>query len=222
MMSGGDSIPLSQQKWHSSDTNFDFDSTLTAATATLTISGTELVASEDPSSADLTVDGVQISVDISDGASNETIAFEIAAAVDLNAGFSASAAGNTVSITHGTAGAGENGSTISATALEAAIDLVDASDNDANLSPTAFAGGGGSGATLGGFELQDSGSGTGDSTGCLNRNLGVREDHTATGETNEFIYWKLRVPGGQPAGSYSGLNTFTATSSQTCLDGTVY
>ena len=61
-------------------------------------------------------------------------------------------------------------------------------------------------------------SGTGDAGGCLNRDIAVRTVH-GTADTNESIFWKLRIPAGQQAGSYAGQNTFSTTSGGTCSTG---
>ena len=72
-----------------------------------------------------------------------------------------------------------------------------------------------------GYALVDTASAPGgESEGCLNRNIGVRTDHsnsslTPTG-TNEAIWWKLRVPDGQQPGPYTGAITFATTGSSTC------
>lgn len=52
--------------------------------------------------------------------------------------------------------------------------------------------------------------------GCANRDIAVRNDHTSTSETNESIYWKIRIPSAQAAGGYTGSNTFTSTANSTC------
>jgi hypothetical protein len=61
-------------------------------------------------------------------------------------------------------------------------------------------------------------SGTGDSGGCLNRDIQVRTVHTSLA-TNESVFWKLRIPSGQQAGSYTGQNTFSTTAEDTCSTG---
>ena len=58
-------------------------------------------------------------------------------------------------------------------------------------------------------------SGTDEAGGCLNRDMAVRAVAAATTE-NESIWWKIRVPATQAAGSYTGANTFTSTSDTTC------
>ena len=68
--------------------------------------------------------------------------------------------------------------------------------------------------------LETSAGGTDESTGCINRDIAVRDDHSAT-TTNESIWWKIRIPASQTAGSYTGTNTFTTTTSSTCSGGTL-
>jgi hypothetical protein len=65
------------------------------------------------------------------------------------------------------------------------------------------------------FTLTQTPSGTTDGGGCLNRDIQVRPVHDSL-STNESIYWKLRIPANQHAGSYSGQNTFSTTSGDTC------
>jgi hypothetical protein len=65
------------------------------------------------------------------------------------------------------------------------------------------------------FSLVETPSGTTDGGGCLNRDIQVRPVHDSL-STNESIYWKLRIPANQHAGSYSGQNTFSTTSGDTC------
>jgi len=72
------------------------------------------------------------------------------------------------------------------------------------------------------YTLQTSASGTDDETGCLNRSIEVRSAHANTTETNESIWWKIRIPDTQAAGSYTGSNTFTSTPSTTCSEGQAY
>ena len=69
--------------------------------------------------------------------------------------------------------------------------------------------------------LEDTASGTDETTGCANRDIAVRNDHTST-STNESVYWKIRIPAAQSAGSYTGQNTFTTTASSTCSGGTLH
>jgi len=71
------------------------------------------------------------------------------------------------------------------------------------------------------YTLVDTASGTGDATGCLNRNIYVRPDHAST-STNESIYWKLRIPSSLKAGSYYGRNTFAAAPESACSTGVPY
>ncbi len=44
---------------------------------------------------------------------------------------------------------------------------------------------------------------------CANVNVAVRDDHTAPASGNVAIYFNILLPGGVPAGSYTGQNTFT-------------
>jgi len=86
-------------------------------------------------------------------------------------------------------------------------------DTDFNWSATSTA--------PGPYALVDTASGTGDATGCLNRDIAVRTIHDNT-STNESIYWKLRIPDEQALGSYSGVNSFTTTAGTTCTTGQSY
>lgn len=77
------------------------------------------------------------------------------------------------------------------------------------------------------YALVGTAGGTGDATGCLNRSIIVRTDHTnenevGSGGTNELIHWKLRIPDTQAAGTYTGANTFAATANSTCSTGASY
>jgi len=63
--------------------------------------------------------------------------------------------------------------------------------------------------------------GTDDETGCLNRDIVVRNTHDSV-STNESIWWKLKIPETQPAGTYTGENTFATTASTTCTDAQSY
>ncbi len=76
-------------------------------------------------------------------------------------------------------------------------------------------------AGAGPYAMVDTASSTGDSTGCMNRDIAIRNDHTLT-TTNESIYWKLRIPASQGVGSYTGQNTFATTASSTCSTGQSY
>jgi hypothetical protein len=60
-----------------------------------------------------------------------------------------------------------------------------------------------------------------EAVGCINRNLAVRTAHAST-SSNESIWWKLRIPAGQAAGSYNGTNTFAATASPDTCTGTAH
>lgn len=55
--------------------------------------------------------------------------------------------------------------------------------------------------------------------GCINRDIAVRADHSAT-TTNESIYWKIKIFD-TPPGSYTGANTFTAANGGVCT-GTLH
>jgi hypothetical protein len=61
----------------------------------------------------------------------------------------------------------------------------------------------------------------GDAEGCLNMDIAVRTDHAST-STNESIWWKIKVPATQHTGSYSGQNTFSSASADTCTGGVEY
>ena len=61
------------------------------------------------------------------------------------------------------------------------------------------------------FPLVDTAGTTGGTTGCFNQDLRKRSDHTSDTETNLDAYWKLQIPSGTPAGSYTGSVTFTTT-----------
>ncbi|MBU1018086.1 hypothetical protein KKA33_03595 [Patescibacteria group bacterium] len=56
-------------------------------------------------------------------------------------------------------------------------------------------------------------------TGCLNRSITVRTAHASTSETNESIWWKIRIPDTQASGFYTGSNTFASTLSSACSEG---
>jgi len=51
----------------------------------------------------------------------------------------------------------------------------------------------------------------GEISGCVNRDIAVRPVHDSGGSSDESIYWKIRIPGTQAAGVYTGTNTFAAT-----------
>jgi hypothetical protein len=70
-------------------------------------------------------------------------------------------------------------------------------------------------ADKGPFALTETPSGTTATGGCINRNILVRPVHDSS-STNESVYWKLRIPASQQAGSYSGQNTFSTTAGDTC------
>ena len=74
--------------------------------------------------------------------------------------------------------------------------------------------------TGGGYTLVTSASAGDDTAGCLNRNMAVRNVHD-TGTEDEAIAWKIRIPVAQESGSYTGLNTFSTTASDSCT-GTAY
>jgi hypothetical protein len=52
---------------------------------------------------------------------------------------------------------------------------------------------------------------TGGNTGCINHSIRKRDDRTSTTESNQSIFWKLRIPEGQPAGTYYGQITLATT-----------
>jgi len=70
-----------------------------------------------------------------------------------------------------------------------------------------------------GYALLNTSSGSSASTGCADKNEIVRNDHTTGSGSDEAVYWKIRIPSAQAAGTYSGTNTFTAATSGTCTDG---
>jgi len=74
--------------------------------------------------------------------------------------------------------------------------------------------------TTAGYVLIESAGVGNEVQGCLNRDIDIRDIHDATA-TNESVFWKLRVPGAQSAGSYAGANTFATTADDTCT-GTEY
>jgi hypothetical protein len=86
-------------------------------------------------------------------------------------------------------------------------------DNDFNWSAPA--------AGPGPYTLVNTASGTGDSTGCLNRDIAVRTAHDSS-STDESIWWRLKIPETQATGSYAGQNVFTSTASSTCTTGQAY
>jgi len=63
--------------------------------------------------------------------------------------------------------------------------------------------------------LKTSSSAGAETAGCTNRDIAVRNDHTLT-TTNESVFWKIRIPSSQAAGSYTGANTFAATANTSC------
>lgn len=71
------------------------------------------------------------------------------------------------------------------------------------------------------YSMVNTATGDADAGGCLNRDIAVRSDHTAT-TTNESIFWKLRIPASQSVGSYTGQTTFSTTASSTCTSGVSY
>ena len=71
------------------------------------------------------------------------------------------------------------------------------------------------------YTLVDVAGGTDDETGCLNRDIPVRSAHDNT-VTNESIWFKLQIPLNQATGTYTGQNTFTATSASTCSSAQSY
>ena len=68
--------------------------------------------------------------------------------------------------------------------------------------------------------LEDTAGTGGDTLGCMNRDIAVRDGHAET-TTNEAFYWKILIPIGQATGSYVGLNVVSAASSSSC-SGTLY
>ncbi|MFC1733912.1 YCF48-related protein, partial [candidate division KSB1 bacterium] len=70
--------------------------------------------------------------------------------------------------------------------------------------------------------ILDDSSGAGDGgSGCVNKALAVRVDGASTTESNEFIYWKLRIPSGTKQGDYEGENTYAFIADGQCT-GTQY
>jgi uncharacterized delta-60 repeat protein len=69
-----------------------------------------------------------------------------------------------------------------------------------------------------GHALQTSASAGNEANGCSNRNLAVRAAHDTSSDQAEdqTLYWKLRIPASQTAGSYSGTDTFASTAGNTC------
>jgi hypothetical protein len=72
------------------------------------------------------------------------------------------------------------------------------------------------------WALLNAASGTNETGGCINRDIAVRTDHASTTNTNESIFWKIRIPASQQSGSYTGSNTFTSTASDTCTTAAAY
>lgn len=52
--------------------------------------------------------------------------------------------------------------------------------------------------------------------GCNNEDILVRDDGTSTTENNQSIHWKIRVPGAQAGGSYTGENIYGAIATSSC------
>jgi len=71
------------------------------------------------------------------------------------------------------------------------------------------------------YTLVDTTSSTDDETGCLNRDILVKND-TGNGTEEESIYWTLKIPSTQSSGAYTGSNTFSATDSSTCSNAQSY
>ena len=67
----------------------------------------------------------------------------------------------------------------------------------------------------GDFALVTSASTGTETSGCLNRDMAVRNVHD-TGTEDEAIYWRIRIPAAQESGSYTGTNTFATTASSSC------
>lgn len=70
-----------------------------------------------------------------------------------------------------------------------------------------------------GYALVAAGGGSTAAEGCADRNITVRNLNGSGAGSDESIYWRIRIPSAQAAGTYSGTNTFTATASSTCTDG---
>ena len=109
------------------------------AEAAIKIKGTDLRGGENPAAANIDIDGTLVSVDIGDGNTNDQIATAIALAINTDGTHHAAANDNVVTVFHGTNGTISNGKLIDPSALEAAIDLVDSTDDDTEMVTTTFA-----------------------------------------------------------------------------------
>ncbi len=63
--------------------------------------------------------------------------------------------------------------------------------------------------------LKTTSSAGAETAGCTNRDIPVRLTNASTA-TNESVYWKIRIPSSQAAGSYTGANTFATTADSSC------
>jgi hypothetical protein len=114
--------------------NIKEDSAGLYSQATITVTGTTLANTEDPASANITVNGVTIAVDIpaqdvgGTAADNDAIAATIAAAIDAHANFTATSSANVVTVT-----VPNETADITTTALVTAIDAARVLANDTGL-----------------------------------------------------------------------------------------
>lgn len=110
--------------------------TASEASYAITITGNDLVGAEDPAAANLTLGGIDISVDITVGADNNTVASIIATAINANANFTATAAANVVTYNWAVGCEAATCALYDAAALKAAVDAADLVDDDIAFTQT--------------------------------------------------------------------------------------
>jgi hypothetical protein len=68
-----------------------------------------------------------------------------------------------------------------------------------------------------GYALVNVGAlGTTTATGCVNRDMVVRNSNSSGADSDEPFYHAIKIPVAQDSGSYTGVNTFTTTAGSTC------
>jgi hypothetical protein len=68
-----------------------------------------------------------------------------------------------------------------------------------------------------GYALVNVGAlGTTTATGCVNRDMVVRNSNSSGADSDEPFYHAIKIPLDQDSGSYTGVNTFTTTAGSTC------
>jgi len=221
MTDGSNTIPASQQRWHHTTQDFAFDTTAAKSTlpaidgpngytltalATGTASNNLNIAITNSDTIDCQAEVPSFLASLIGGTTpNFTLACDLD---DLTQG------GGNNPLTGARFAAGINFGT-GASEIELSISAAAAGTGDTIVTPQTVTLVGG---VTGSNNLTTSASGTDEAGGCLNRNLVVRDVATSTA-TDETIYWKLRIPSGQPAGSYTGSNSFKTTAATTCATG---